>query len=116
MKRYLLFMGDDYYPEGGMNDFVGDYDTVEDAIQAEKEEHLKSFTPTSIYSESEFLQSKRQYCWSHVYDTESKEKVCEKPHYTYFLSNDSIEPKVVLLPSEPLTEANELWVRLFENT
>lgn len=34
MKRYLLFGGADYYPGGGMNDFMGDYDTIEEAQAA----------------------------------------------------------------------------------
>ena len=32
MKQYLAFMGDIYYPCGGMDDFVGDFDNLEDAI------------------------------------------------------------------------------------
>lgn len=31
MKPFLLFAGDSYYPSGGWNDFVLDYDTVEEA-------------------------------------------------------------------------------------
>ena len=27
MKRYLVFIGHHYYPLGGMDDFVGDYDS-----------------------------------------------------------------------------------------
>ena len=29
MKRYLVFSGSNWYPEGGSRDFVGDYDTLE---------------------------------------------------------------------------------------
>lgn len=32
MNRYLLFYGYQYYPDGGWNDFEGDYDTIEDAM------------------------------------------------------------------------------------
>lgn len=32
MKRYLVFAYDEYYPSGGMNDFVGDYDDLKVAI------------------------------------------------------------------------------------
>lgn len=32
MKRYLLFVGDNYYPEGGWNDFRGAFDSIDDAI------------------------------------------------------------------------------------
>ncbi len=31
MKRFLLFAWYQFYPEGGMNDFVNSYDTVEEA-------------------------------------------------------------------------------------
>ena len=38
MKRYLLFLGSEYYPSGGWNDFQGDFDTIKEAeIVAEKE-------------------------------------------------------------------------------
>lgn len=29
MKRYLLFSWSTYYPDGGMNDFVHDYDDLD---------------------------------------------------------------------------------------
>lgn len=32
MKRYLLFMGNRYYPSGGMGDFRGDFDSEDEAI------------------------------------------------------------------------------------
>lgn len=31
---YWLFAGDDYYPAGGINDFVGTFDTIEEAKDA----------------------------------------------------------------------------------
>lgn len=31
MKRYLLFVGDRYYPVGGAADFFGDFETEEEA-------------------------------------------------------------------------------------
>ena len=34
MKRYWLFEQEQYYPSGGMLDFVGDFDTVEEAEDA----------------------------------------------------------------------------------
>ena len=33
-KQFLLFAGNDYYPSGGAEDFIGSYDTIEDAIEA----------------------------------------------------------------------------------
>jgi hypothetical protein len=32
LKRYLLFMYDDYYPGGGWHDFRGSFDTPEEAM------------------------------------------------------------------------------------
>lgn len=33
-KRFLLFSYDSYYPEGGMGDLFGTYDTPKEAIEA----------------------------------------------------------------------------------
>lgn len=29
LKQYLLFSGQQYYPGGGMSDFIGSFDTIE---------------------------------------------------------------------------------------
>lgn len=34
MKRFLVFVGDDYYPQGGWRDFRGDYDSQAQAMDA----------------------------------------------------------------------------------
>ena len=34
MKRYLSFAGANYYPEGGWDDFVGSFDTPQEAAAA----------------------------------------------------------------------------------
>jgi hypothetical protein len=34
MKAYVLFSGNNYYPSGGASDFVGYFDTHQDAIDA----------------------------------------------------------------------------------
>ena len=31
MKRFLAFAGSRYYPSGGWEDFIGDFDTLEEA-------------------------------------------------------------------------------------
>lgn len=36
MKKYLLFCGDNYYPNGGWADFKKDFDTLEDALAADR--------------------------------------------------------------------------------
>lgn len=37
MKRYWLFYYNDDYPIGGMDDFEGSFDTLEEAIERSKE-------------------------------------------------------------------------------
>lgn len=54
MKRFLLFVGQAYYPHGGFNDFFGSFDTLEEAVQNAQEP------------------SKYGYChdWAHIIDSE----------------------------------------------
>lgn len=33
MKRYLLFAYEQYYPEGGMNDFISEHDSKKEAVK-----------------------------------------------------------------------------------
>lgn len=67
MKRYLAFAGLSYYPSGGMKDFVGQYDEIEEAKSAilnELREHddYRSLEDIRLRVES--------YNWYHIYDTE----------------------------------------------
>ena len=48
MKRFLLFAGDKYHPQGGMNDLVNSYYEVELALEAAANIHCE---------------------WWHIYDT-----------------------------------------------
>jgi len=57
MKNYLAFYGEYYYPSGGMEDFIGDFDTIEEAIQY-IEEHHKRERPDDL---------KWEWAWCHVY-------------------------------------------------
>jgi hypothetical protein len=56
MKRFLLFSGDEYYPCGGMNDFKGDYDTLDEAKDA--------LIKIALDGDAD---------WGHIYDTLTKE-------------------------------------------
>ena len=40
--KYLLFAFDNYYPNGGINDFQGSFETVEEAQQFYKKGHNTS--------------------------------------------------------------------------
>lgn len=57
MKKFLAFSQDHYYASGGWKDFVGDFDTPEEAVSAAS------------------LCSKRTHGHWHVVDTELKQIV-----------------------------------------
>ena len=63
MKQYFAFYGDYYYPGGGMKDFVGDYDTKNEAIEAIENAHSYGDWENS---------------WGHIWDTKDMIKVYNK--------------------------------------
>ncbi len=66
MKKYLAFYGEVYYPSQGMGDFIGDFDTLEEAIERINKKNL---------DEDKGLWD---YYWGNIYDTELKEEVWER--------------------------------------
>lgn len=58
MKRFMLFCGQDYYASGGMLDFVGSFDTIDEAAAAMEVESTD---------------------WGHIYDTEDMKVVRSYP-------------------------------------
>jgi hypothetical protein len=71
MKRYMLFWGDNYYPNGGMDDFIGDYDTMDEAMQV-FDSKVKEEIDNSYYENKEQVMT---YRWAMIYDLEKREKV-----------------------------------------
>jgi hypothetical protein len=63
MKKYIAFYGLHYYPDGGMGDFIGDFDTIDEAQIA-------------ILKQKELMRpedkGKWEYDWAHIYDLEYK--------------------------------------------
>lgn len=59
MKRYLTFYGDEYYPAGGMEDYAGDFDTLDDAKKHLDANHLKEKAHDVDW----------KHTWCHVWDT-----------------------------------------------
>lgn len=70
MKNFLLFGGEIYYAGGGMEDFIKDFDTLQEATEfansvfagygSPMEDRICTDRP---FSESAFIQ------WWHVFDT-----------------------------------------------
>lgn len=44
MKRYLLFAGVGYYPYGGWKDYVGSYDSIEEATKGLAKRAMEQMT------------------------------------------------------------------------
>jgi len=73
VKRYLLFGGDHYYPEGGIYDYVGEFDTLEEALAvgmaAHPPEHY-CWKPDNVK-----WCGKTAYDWYHVVDSTTTTKI-----------------------------------------
>lgn len=67
-KRYLLFYGDIYYPQGGMDDYKNSFDSLEEAV---------IFVDTYINENKIYdtVQEEWEYRWAHVYDITTMNKV-----------------------------------------
>ncbi len=64
MKRFMAFYGSVYYPSGGMDDFVGDFDSMEEALEAINRKNAEGSDEV-----------RWRYAWAHIYDTESRAEV-----------------------------------------
>jgi hypothetical protein len=64
MKRFLVFAGDCYYPNAGMDDFQEDFDTLEEARSFEEE----------IKEEFKLLlkDNWRDFKWTEIWDSETR--------------------------------------------
>lgn len=83
MKRYLLFVGPDYYASGGMEDFMGDFDGIETAkgfINPAVDylddvsgwwEGLPAPKPILERTPTDFMEIRDDH-WAHIYDTEGR--------------------------------------------
>jgi len=73
LKRYLSFFGHEYHPLQGMEDFVGDHDTIEQAIEAVEKALREDPWPGQT---SDPWDNR----WGIVWDSESRADVWESPY------------------------------------
>ncbi len=75
MKRFLAFYNQDYYPSGGMNDFIGDFETLEEAVNAvtEKDTTQRNAIKASWEKQGNFTYEWKQFedMWAHIWDIET---------------------------------------------
>jgi hypothetical protein len=73
IKRFLLFFGDIYYPNGGMDDLLSEHDTIEEAMSAfEKKVDNEILISHFYYKNKKELM---QYRWANIYDLELRTNV-----------------------------------------
>lgn len=70
MKRFIVFSGDMYGQYGGMDDFTGDTDTLDEAFNLAE---LQIFTNVLEHTEQEYYRNN----WIQIYDTQSMKMVWE---------------------------------------
>ena len=70
MKKYLAFYGNEFYPNEAMDDFIGDFDIIDEAIDRIKKENLEKD------------KGSMEYNWGLVYDTEIRKYVYTHGSYT----------------------------------
>jgi hypothetical protein len=58
IKRFLLFAGEKYYPRGGYGDYIGSFDSIEDAD--------KELQEISLHEAGELSDIE----WAHLWDIE----------------------------------------------
>lgn len=66
MSRYLLFFGPVYYPCGGMEDFLGSYEDITEAIKIAESK-----------AKEEYPDCPWKFNWSHIWDCDRKAIVWE---------------------------------------
>lgn len=74
MENYLLFMGVDYYPNGGAEDLLGSYESINEAIQRYESELSKRYVSEDVnfVTKEEYIQNAKDNTWAHIYDLENK--------------------------------------------
>lgn len=67
MDKYILFMGDIYYPSGGWEDFSGYFETMEDAIKFIESKDPGCLWAHIVYQDKIILEAIRMGYWQSQY-------------------------------------------------
>lgn len=79
MERFLVFYGPYYYPGGGMEDFLRDEETLEEAMKAVDDARLAGYS--AMENKEVYIERAIENNWAHVYDTKLREIVWEQNSY-----------------------------------
>lgn len=71
MKKYLLWAGVSYYPSAGLGDYVGDFDTIEEATAVGEQEYKwnEAWGPKQSWCK------RRQYDWYSIVEHATMKEV-----------------------------------------
>ena len=75
MKRYWLFFGNNYYPDGGMEDLLSSHDTLTDAIKAFDDKLSEDYNEECLQTKNEYLEMQKELHWAHVFDSKNQKVV-----------------------------------------
>ena len=67
MKRYLAFYGDNYYPDGGMRDFICDYETIEECELSINEAHINTRPEDTDWA----------WAWKLIWDSKERKSIID---------------------------------------
>lgn len=85
MKRYLAFFFRRHYPEGGMEDFLNDFITVEEALATIQE---KLHEEARIYGRNDEDDEVRVIYGIQIYDSLTREIIIDQDHHTFLFKNE----------------------------
>ena len=72
MKRYFLFFGQEYYPSYGMQDLVGDFDSVDECIESLKNTIIEHANKESY--DGDEIQDFMNRRYATVFDSNTREE------------------------------------------
>jgi hypothetical protein len=70
LSGYLVFAGDVYYPNGGMEDFIAVVDTIDQA-----KDIISKWVNDNKYPDSESEEGFFDFHWAHIYGVEEQKIV-----------------------------------------
>lgn len=73
MKRFLLFAGCAFQAIGGMNDFIGSFDTLEEALKA-----MENFYKEKSKRRNETIEEAIKSSFGHIWDVHQMKEVWSK--------------------------------------
>lgn len=79
MQRFMLFAGECFYASGGFHDWVGSFETLEDAVRC-AESKVKLYIGSDVESDA--------FEWWHIFDQKQQIVVRHSPQQAFGAPDD----------------------------